>query len=80
MDARKFLVDANTLNTIEELDDRNFRAQATPHAARLQSNNTTTDNDHLSWYLLGRKRASRANNLLFVHLDGTTGEWCNLGP
>jgi hypothetical protein len=34
----------------------------------------------LSWYLLERKRASRANNLFFVYFDGTTGELCNLGP
>ena len=39
-------------STIEELDDCNFRAQTTPRAIHLQSNNTTTDNNHLTWYLL----------------------------
>jgi hypothetical protein len=50
------------------------------HAAHLQFNKTAANNDHLSWYVLERERASRDDNLLFICFDGTVGEWCNLEP
>ena len=46
----------------------------------ISSDDTTTDNDYLSWYVLERERASRAENIFFIYSDGAGGEWHKLGP
>jgi phage tail protein X len=85
-------VHAGATNLTEELDNGDFRAETRPdgglqvvnamHRLRLQdayhleTNDTTTDNDHLLGHLLERDRASAGDDLLLV--DSQARERCGL--
>ena len=76
---RNLLVDTRTANTTKELYDRNLSAKTTPYTAKLESDNASSDDDHLFWDLLQGQCARRADNLLLVDFDGSSGEWRDLG-
>ena len=62
------------------LSNSYFSTKTTLYAAHLQSNDATANDDHLFWDLLQKKRTSRADDLLLVHLNGAAREGCDLGP
>lgn len=51
-DLRDLLINSNTTDTTKELNNRHLSAQSAPNTAHLKTNNTTTNNNHLSWHLL----------------------------
>lgn len=78
MHIRHLLINTRTANTTEELDNGDLSSESTPHASQLETDDTTTDDDHLLRDLLQVQGAGRAHDLLLVNLDRTPGEGSDL--
>ena len=70
-------VHAGATNLVEELDNGNLGAEAGPDGGHLETNDTTTDDEHLLGDLLEGNGASAADDALLVDLE--TGEGGDLG-
>lgn len=77
---RNLLINTHTTNTAQKLDNSHVSAETTPDATHLETDDTTTNNNHLPGNLGQLQCTSRADDLLLVDLDGAAREWCDLRP
>lgn len=70
-------VDTSTTNGLQELDNLDLGAKTAPDTAHLETDDTSTNDDHLLGDLLQLEGTGGADNLLLVDLD--TGEGSDLG-
>lgn len=70
-------VHAGATNLFEELDDGDLGAETGPDGSHLETNDTTTDDEHLLGDLLKSNGASAADDALLVDLEA--GEGGDLG-
>src|SRR5690606_35555 len=54
---------------VQILDDCDFRAEASPDRAKLQTDDTTANDDQLFRHLVQRKRAGGRDNRLLIEID-----------
>ena len=79
MYSRNFLVDTSTTDPTQELNDSDLCTQPAPHAAQLETDDTTPNDDHLFRNLLQRQCTRRAHNLFLVDLDRAARERRDFG-
>ena len=71
-------VHTGSANLVQELDNRDLRSETRPHRRHLQTDDATTDDDHLLGDLRQLERAGAGDDALLV--DGQAGEGCRLAP